>query len=234
MKPVYKRVVLKLSGESLAGEKGFGLDGNVVSDIADAIISLQNAGVQVCIAVGAGNFWRGRMGVDMDRTTADHMGMLATAINALAIQDSLENKGAQVRVMSAIEMRQVAELYIRRRAIRHLEKGRIVVFACGTGNPFFSTDSAAALRAAEVEADAILLAKSVDGVYDSDPYINPDARKFDEIPYLEVLNRGLTVMDTTAITLCMDNKIPIITFGLKDTGNILKVASGEKIGTIIR
>nr|WP_122011601.1 UMP kinase [Maliibacterium massiliense] len=232
-KPVYKRVVLKLSGESLAGARGYGIDASVLNDIADAILELARAGVEIGIIVGAGNIWRGRQGEGMDRTTADHMGMLATAINALALQDALENKGALVRVQSAVDMQKFAEPYIRRRAIRHLEKGRIIVFACGTGNPFFSTDTAAALRAAEIEAEAILLAKNVDGVYDDDPNKNPQAKRFDHISYLDVLNRGLTVMDTTALTLCMDNQIPILTFALKDPKNIMRVACGENIGTVI-
>ncbi|MGI6706921.1 MAG: UMP kinase [Clostridia bacterium] len=232
--PVYKRIVLKLSGEALAGSKGFGIDNEMMSAIADQIIEVAKLGVQITVVVGGGNIWRGRSGVGMDRTTADHMGMLATVINALALQDALENKNMQTRVQTAIEMRQIAEPYIRRRAIRHLEKGRIVIFACGTGNPYFSTDTTAALRAAEVEAEVILLAKNVDGVYDADPHKVNGAKKIDEINYIEVLNRGLGVMDTTAISLCMDNKIPIIVFGLDQPHNIKKAVMGEKIGTIIR
>lgn len=229
----YKRVMLKLSGEALAGDTGFGICPDTLDRVSSHIISLTKVGVEVGIVVGAGNFWRGRQGVNLDRTTADHMGMLATTINALGLQDSLERQGASVRVQTAIEMRQFAEPYIRRRAMRHLEKGRIVIFGCGTGNPFFSTDTAAALRAAEIEADAILLAKNIDGVYDADPRKAPDAKKFSHISYLEVINRGLAVMDTTAISLCMDNNIPIIVFGLEPPDNIMKAAMGEAIGTLV-
>lgn len=232
-KPVYRRIVLKISGEALAGEKGYGIDREIVDLIADQVIEINKMGVQVAIVVGGGNIWRGRSGVGMDRTTADHMGMLATVINALALQDALENKNMETRVQTAIEMRQIAEPYIRRRAIRHLEKGRIVIFACGTGNPYFSTDTTAALRAAEIEAEVILLAKNIDGVYDDDPKKNSNARKFDNISYIDVINRGLGVMDTTAITLCMDNEIPIVVFGLKDKDNIKAAVLGKKIGTTI-
>ncbi len=229
----YKRVMLKLSGEALAGESGFGISPETLDRVGAHIIALSQSGVEVGIVVGAGNFWRGRQGTNMDRTTADHMGMLATTINALGLQDSLERQGASVRVQTAIEMRQFAEPYIRRRAMRHLEKGRIVIFGCGTGNPFFSTDTAAALRAAEIEADAILLAKNIDGVYDADPRKVADAKRFERISYLEVINRGLAVMDTTAISLCMDNKIPIVVFGLEPPENILRAARGEAIGTLV-
>lgn len=232
-KPIYSRVVLKLSGEALAGKKGYGFDQDILDQIADEVIEVARLGVEVAIVVGGGNIWRGRSGVGMDRTTADHMGMLATVINSLALQDALENKGMQTRVQTAIEMRQIAEPYIRRRAIRHLEKERVVIFACGTGNPYFSTDTAAVLRAAEIEAQVILLAKNIDGVYDSDPKLNPDAKKFDKISYISVINKGLTVMDTTAISLCMDNKLPIIVFGLEKEHNILAAVTGKKIGTII-
>lgn len=234
-KPLFKRVVLKLSGEALAGKKGYGIEREVLNLIADQVIELQKMGVEVAIVVGGGNIWRGRegMGMGMDRATADYMGMLATVINALALQDVLENKNVQTRVQTAIEMRQIAEPYIRRRAIRHLEKGRIVIFACGTGNPYFSTDTTAALRAAEIEAEVILLAKNVDGVYDDDPKKNPNANKIDEIDYIDVLNQGLGVMDTTAISLCMDNKIPIIVFGLENQENIKAAVLGKKVGTII-
>ncbi len=230
----YKRIILKLSGEALADVNGFGISNETMNEVADEIIDLVNDGIQVGVIVGGGNFWRGRTGVWMDRTTADHMGMLATVINSLALQDALENKGMPTRVQTAIEMKQIAEPYIRRRAIRHLEKGRVVIFACGTGNPFFSTDTTAALRAAEIEAEAILLAKNIDGVYDCDPKTSENATKFDEISYLEVISRGLKVMDTTAITLCMDNHIPIIVFALNEKGNIKKAAHGEKIGTYIK
>jgi uridylate kinase len=233
-KAIYQRVVLKLSGEALAGKKGYGFDPDVLDLISNQLIEIQQMGVQVSIVVGGGNIWRGRSGIGMDRTTADHMGMMATVINSLAMQDALENKNIQTRVQSAIEMRQVAEPYIRRRAIRHLEKDRIVIFACGTGNPYFSTDTAAALRAAEMEAEVILLAKNIDGVYDDDPKKNSKAKKLESITYMDVLNRGLEVMDTTAISLCMENKIPIIVFGLEENHNIRKAVLGKKIGTIIR
>lgn len=232
-KPIYNRLVLKISGEALAGEKGYGIDHKIIDLISDQVIEIRDMGVEVAIVVGGGNIWRGRAGVGMDRTTADHMGMLATVINALALQDALENKDVQVRVQTAIEMRQIAEPYIRRRAVRHLEKGRIVIFACGTGNPYFSTDTTAALRAAEIEAQVILLAKTIDGVYDDDPKINSNAKKLERISYMEVINRGLGVMDTTAITLCMENKIPIVVFGLEKRDNIKAAILGRKIGTTI-
>ncbi len=232
-KPMYKRIMLKISGEALAGDTNTGIDEKTLSVISDTISKVYELGVEIGIVVGGGNFWRGRSGKSMDRTTADHMGMLATVINALALQDSLESKGMETRVMTAIEIRQMAEPYIRRRAVGHLEAGRIVIFACGTGNPFFSTDTASALRAAEIDADVILLAKKVDAVYDSDPHINPDAKKFDTLTYMDILNKGLGVMDSTAASLCMDNKIPIIVFGLDNPDNIIKVINGEKVGTII-
>ena len=223
----FKRVVLKLSGEALAGEKGFGIDPTVVYALAKQIKAVVETGVEVAIVNGGGNFWRGR-------ATADYMGMLATVINSLALQDALENLEVPTRVQTAIEMRQIAEPYIRRRAIRHMEKARVVIFAAGTGNPYFSTDTTAALRAAEIEADAILMAKKgVDGVYDSDPAVNPDAKKFDELPYIEVIKRHLSVMDSTAISLCMDNNIPIVVFNIDEPGNILRAAAGEKIGTLV-
>ncbi|ADQ05105.1 uridylate kinase [Caldicellulosiruptor owensensis OL] len=230
--PKYKRVILKLSGEALGGEKGFGIDWQVVETICDEIEKVRELGVEVAIVVGGGNFFRGRSAEHIDRATADYMGMLATVINSLALQSILEKRGIPTRVQSAIEMRQIAEPYIRRRAIRHLEKGRVVIFACGTGNPFFSTDTAAALRAAEIEAEAILLAKKVDGVYDSDPKKNPNAKKYDFITYLDVINQRLEVMDSTATSMCMDNEIPILVFELAK-GNILKAVMGENIGTIV-
>jgi len=231
--PRYKRVMLKISGEALAGNKKVGIDTETLNEICDKISEAYKMGVEISIVVGGGNFWRGRSGKGMDRTTADHMGMLATVINALALQDALESRNIPVRVQTAIEMRQIAEPYIRRRAVRHLEKKRIVIFACGTGNPYFSTDTTAALRAAEIDAEVILLAKKVDGVYDSDPVENPDAKKFDKLTYIDVLNKGLGVMDSTATSLCMDNKIPIIVFGIDKPENILKVLAGEEIGTSI-
>ena len=223
----FKRVVLKLSGEALAGEKGFGIDPTVVYALAKQIKAVVETGVEVAFVNGGGN-------KGMDRATADYMGMLATVINSLALQDALENLEVPTRVQTAIEMRQIAEPYIRRRAIRHMEKARVVIFAAGTGNPYFSTDTTAALRAAEIEADAILMAKKgVDGVYDSDPAVNPDAKKFDELPYIEVIKRHLSVMDSTAISLCMDNNIPIVVFNIDEPGNILRAAAGEKIGTLV-
>jgi uridylate kinase len=230
---IYKRVVLKLSGEALSGIKGFGIDTDTVHLISEKIKMIHDMGVQIAIVVGAGNFWRGRSGVGMDRTTADHMGMLATMINSLALQDSLESMGVETRVQTAIEMRQFAEPYIRRRAISHLEKNIVVIFGCGTGNPFFSTDTAAALRAAEVDAEVILLAKKVDGVYDKDPNKYCNAVKYKKLSYIDVINNGLDVMDKTAASLCMDNKIPLIVFGLDDPENLIKVIRGEDIGTII-
>ena len=234
--PQYKRVLLKVSGEALAGDASRGLDFDVIGRVCDVIKKCSEAGVQVGIVVGGGNFWRGvKDGGDrMERTRADHMGMLATAINALAIADVLEQKGVDVRVQTAIEMRAVAEPYIRSRAIRHMEKGRVVIFGCGTGNPFFSTDTAAVLRAAEIDADAILLAKNIDGVYSADPRKDPTAVKYDSISYDDVLAQHLEVMDTTATSLSMDNKIPVILFALKDPENIYRVVMGEKIGTIVK
>ena len=229
----FKRILLKLSGEALAGPRGFGLDEDTLADICGVIKEATEMGTQIAIVVGGGNFWRGRTGKDMDRTRADHMGMLATVINSLALQSALEAAGVETRVQTAIEMRQIAEPYIRGKAISSLQKGRVVIFGCGTGNPFFSTDTAAALRAAEIEAEAILLAKKVDGVYDCDPNLHPEAKKFDELTYIEVLNRGLGVMDSTATSLCMDNNIPILVFGLEDPKNILRVLSGEKVGTTV-
>ncbi|MGL4991108.1 MAG: UMP kinase [Sarcina sp.] len=229
----YKRVMLKLSGEALAGENGFGIDFEVATRIAKEIKELVDLGVEVGAVVGGGNIWRGREGAGMDRTTADYMGMLATSINALALQDSLESLGVDTRVQTAIEMKEIAEPYIRRRAMRHLEKGRVVIFGAGTGNPYFSTDTAAALRAAEIEAQVILLAKKVDGVYDKDPHKHSDAKKYDTLSYIDVLEQGLQVMDSTATTLCMDNEIPIVVFALDQEGNIKKATMGENIGTTV-
>ena len=232
----FRRVILKLSGEALAGDKGFGIDPVIVDSVARQIKETVAHGLQVAVVVGGGNIWRGLSGSSggMDRATADYMGMLATVINSLALQDALEQCEVDTRVQTAIEMRQIAEPYIRRRAIRHLEKGRVVIFAAGTGNPYFSTDTTAALRAAEIEADVILMAKkNVDGVYDSDPQLNPQAKKYDELKYLEVIQKGLGVMDTTATSLCMDNKIPIIVFGIDEPGNIVKAALGYSIGTVV-
>lgn len=230
----YKRVMLKISGEALAGKKSFGLDSETLSTIAQKVKKCSDMGCEIAVVVGGGNFWRGRTGEGMDRTRADHMGMLATVINSLALLDAFEQHGVSARVQTAIEMRQIAEPYIRLKAMRHLEKGRVVIFACGTGNPYFSTDTAAALRAAEIDAEIILLAKKVDAVYDSDPNINPDAVKLEELSYIDVLNRGLGVMDSTATSLCMDNNIPILVFGLDDPENIKRAVSGERLGTIVK
>ncbi len=232
----YKRILLKLSGEALAGSKKTGLDFDVIKSVCTTVKECVDLGVQVGIVVGGGNFWRGVKdgGDHMDRTRADHMGMLATTINSLAVADVLEQMGVNVRVQTAIEMKAFAEPYVRNRAIRHLEKGRVVIFGCGTGNPFFSTDTAAVLRAAEMDAEVIMKATNVDGVYDSDPQKNPNAVKFDELTYDEVLARHLNVMDTTATSLSMDNDIPIIVFSLKDSENIKRVILGEKIGTVVR
>ena len=229
----YKRVMLKISGEALAGENGFGLDFTTINAIAKTISKCVEEGYEIALVVGGGNFWRGRSGKEMDRTRADHMGMLATVINALALQDSLGGLGVDTRVQTGIEMRQIAEPYIRGKADRHLQKGRVVIFGCGTGNPYFSTDTAAALRAAEIGAEIILLAKKVDGVYDKDPHVYPDAVKLDTLSYIDVLNRGLGVMDSTATSLCMDNHLPIRVFGLEDPDNILRAMRGENIGTIV-
>ncbi len=231
--PLYKRVILKLSGEALAGKKGFGIDRDVLSLIVEQIVEIKKMDLQIGVVVGGGNIWRGRNSGDMDRTSADHMGMLATVINSLALQDALEKHNIPTRVQTAINMQQIAEPYIRRRAIRHLEKGRIVIFACGTGNPFFSTDTAAALRAAEIEADVILLAKNVDALYDDDPKANPDAKKIEKITYTEILARGLGIMDASAVSLCKENKIPVIIFGLQEHQNIKAAVLGSKYGTII-
>ncbi len=233
--PKYKRVILKLSGEALSGEVGYGLEANVLSSMAQQILELTEAGVEVAIVVGGGNIWRGVAGAKrgIDRATADYMGMLATVINSLALQDALEAAGMETRVMTAIEMREVAEPYIKRRAIRHLEKGRVVIFGAGTGNPYFSTDTTAALRAAEMGVDAILMAKKVDGVYSADPKKDPNAKKFDTLKYIDVLNQGLKVMDSTAISLCMDNNIPLIVFDMMTPGNMKRAAMGETIGTYV-
>ncbi len=229
----YKRALIKLSGEALAGANGFGIDADAVNNVISQIKEAVNKGVQIGIVVGGGNFWRGRQGTDMDRTTADHMGMLATVINALALQDALEKSGVQTRVQTALTITRVAEPYILRKALRHFEKGRVVIFACGTGNPYFSTDTGAALRAAEIQADVLMMAKNIDGIYDSDPKKNPDAKKYDDLTYLDYIKEGLTAMDTTAVSLCKDNGIAIVAFGLNEPDSILRVLGGEKIGTTI-
>ena len=233
MQPKYKRVLLKLSGEALAGAQGHGLDFDTVTRVCKAVKECVDAGAQIAIVVGGGNFWRGRTSGQMDRTRADHMGMLATTINSLALADSLEQLGCEVRVQTAIAMHEIAEPYIRNRAVRHLEKGRVVVFGCGTGNPFFSTDTASALRALEIDADIIFKASMVDGVYDSAPKKNPNAVKYDTLSFMEVLNRDLKVMDSTAASLCNDNNLPILVFNLENPDNIVRAIAGDNVGTVV-
>ncbi len=234
MDTAYKRILLKLSGEVLAGANGHGIDFATVESVCKAVKDCCQLGTEIAIVVGGGNFWRGRSSGSMDRTRADHMGMLATTMNSLALADSLEQMGVDVRVQTAITMQQVAEPYIRNRAVRHLEKGRVVIFGCGTGNPFFSTDTAAALRAAEINADVIFKATNVDGVYDKDPNKYPDAKKYDTLTHTEILKEGLAVMDSTAASLCRDNNIDILVFNLNDPQNIVKTIKGEKIGTLVK
>jgi uridylate kinase len=233
--PVFKRILLKISGEALAAQQGFGVDTTRIHEVAAELADVHRLGIQIAIVVGGGNFFRGvaDQAKDMDRVSADHMGMLATVINALALQDALEKQNVYTRVMSAIEMNQVAEPFIRRRAMRHLEKGRVVIFAGGTGNPYFSTDTAASLRAMEIKADVIMKATKVDGIYDADPMKVPDATKFEHITYMDILKKGLKVMDSTAISLCKDNNLPIVIFNLNQHGNIRKVVLGEKIGSLV-
>ena len=233
MEPKYQRVLLKLSGEALAGDKRFGLDYDVIRPICQAIKTCVEMGAQIAIVVGGGNFWRGRQGKNMDKSTADYMGMLATTLNALALCDAIESKGVSARVQTAININVVAEPFILRKALKHLEKGRVVIFACGTGNPYFTTDTGAALRAAQIKADALLMAKNIDGVYDSDPRKNPDATKLEHIAYMDVMNQKLSVMDFTSITMCMENNLPIVAFGLDEENSIVRAAMGEKIGTVI-
>ncbi|MEI3610896.1 UMP kinase [Pseudogracilibacillus sp. SO30301A] len=233
----YRRIVLKLSGEALSGDKGYGIEPTVIQSIAEQVKEVAELGTEIAIVVGGGNIWRGKVGSEMgmDRANADYMGMLATVMNSLALQDSLESMGIPTRVQTSIEMRQVAEPYIRRKAIRHLEKKRVVIFAAGTGNPYFSTDTTAALRAAEIEAEVILMAKNnVDGVYSDDPKVNKQAKKYDKLSYMDMLNEGLEVMDSTASSLCMDNDIPLIVFSITEEGNIKRVVEGEVLGTTIR
>ena len=233
MEPKYKRILLKVSGEALAGDKKFGLDEATLEKISKSIKAVADMGVEIAIVVGGGNFWRGRSSENMDRTRADHMGMLATTINALALCSALENCDVETRVQTAIEMRSIAEPYIRGKAMRHLQKGRVVIFGCGTGSPFMSTDTTAALRAAEIEADIILFAKKVDAVYDSDPNINPDAKKYDALSFNDILGKELGVMDSTAASMCRDNAMPILVFGLDNPENIIRAIKGEKIGTLV-
>ena len=229
----YKRILLKLSGEALAGENKTGIDPKVLGSICDEIQKVKQMGVEIAIVVGGGNFWRGKYGTQRERTTSDYMGMLATVMNGLALQDALEARGMYTRVQTAIEMRQIAEPYIKRKALKHLEKGRIVIFSCGTGNPYFTTDTTAALRAAEIEAEVILVAKTIDAVYSADPKIDKNAIRYEKISYLDILNKDLKVMDSTATSLCRDNKIPLIVFGINDPDNIVRAVKGEKIGTLV-
>lgn len=229
----YKRVLLKLSGEALAGEAKKGIDAETLGKICDKVKKLVDIGAEVAIVVGGGNFWRGKYGHQMERTTSDYMGMLATCMNGLALQDALEARGVYTRLQTAIEMREIAEPYIKRKATKHLEKGRVVIFSCGTGNPFFTTDTAAALRAAEIEAEVILVGKTIDGVYSDDPKTNPSATKYDKITYLDILNKNLKVMDSTATSLCRDNNIPLIVFGIDEPENMVKAIMGEEVGTFV-
>ena len=231
---MYKRVLLKISGEALAGANGTGINPETVENIVSQIVRLHEMGVEIAIVVGGGNFWRGRQGQNMDRVTADHMGMLATIMNSLALQDAIESKGVPVRVQTALSVPQVAEPFILRKALRHFECGRIVIFACGTGNPYFTTDTAAALRAAEIDAEVLLLAKNVDGIYDSDPKLNPSAKKLESITYKDFIAQGLRAMDTTAITICMENNIPVLAFGLFEEKALYRAVTGQKIGTLIK
>ena len=233
MQPKYKRILLKLSGEALAGEKGFGLNQDVIAGVVDQIVEVHAMGVEVGLVIGGGNFWRGRQGTKMDRTTADHMGMLATVMNSLAMMDAIEQRGVPVRVQTALNMVSLAEPFILRKAIRHFEEGRIVIFACGTGNPYCSTDTAAGLRACETGADILLMAKNVGGIYDSDPKINPYAKKYDRLTYSDIINRGLKVIDFTAATMCMENNVPTLAFGLDENRSIVRAVCGEELGTVI-
>jgi len=231
----YNRVLIKLSGEAIGKKDGRGIDNKKLERVVDQIVEISKTGTQIALVIGGGNFWRGRYGDEyIERTTSDYMGMLATVLNALAFQEMAESKGVDIRTMTSIQMQEIAEPYIRRRAVRHLEKGRVVLFAGGTGNPYFTTDSCAALRATEINADLILLAKNVDGVYNKDPKKHPDAKKYDEVTYMQSISEGLNVMDTTAITLCMENKIPIYVFALNEENSIIRAINGEKIGTIIQ
>lgn len=234
MEPRYKRILLKISGEALAGDQHFGINNEMVQKVAEQVKEVHDAGIEVAIVVGGGNFWRGRTSENMDRATADYIGMLATVMNSMALQEALESQGVPTRVQSAIEMRQIAETYVRRRAIRHLEKGRVVIFGAGTGSPFFSTDTTAALRAAEINAEVIMLAKKIDAVYSDDPLSNPDAVKYDELTHTQILEQDLKVMDSTAAALCRDNDIAIHVFALAEEGNVMKAVCGDRIGTIVK
>lgn len=233
MKPKYKRILIKLSGEALAGAQGHGIDENVISGVVDEIQKIHDMGVEIALVIGGGNFWRGRQGKQMDRTTADHMGMLATVMNSLAMMDALEQRGIPTRVQTALIMTSLAEPYILRKALHHFEKGRIVIMACGTGNPYCSTDTAAAQRACEIQADVLMMAKNIDGIYDSDPKLNPAAKKFEHINYIDVIKNGIKAMDATAATMCMENNIPVLAFGLDEKDSLIRAVCGEKLGTVI-
>ena len=230
---MYKRILLKISGEALAGPKGVGIDPDTVSRVVAQLVELQRKGMEIAVVVGGGNFWRGRQGINMDRVTADHMGMLATVMNSLAMMDALEQQGIPTRVQTALIMTSVAEPYILRRALHHFEKGRIVIMACGTGNPYCSTDTAAAQRACEIQADVLMMAKNIDGIYDSDPKVNPSATKYDHINYIDVIKDGIKAMDATAATMCMENNVPVLAFGLDEENSLIKAVCGDKLGTII-
>ena len=234
MTALYKRVLIKISGEALAGEKGTGYDKEILNRVASQIKRVRELGAEVSIVVGGGNFWRGRQNLDMNRSTADYMGMLATVMNSLAMMDAIEQHGVPVRVQTALDMVSLAEPFILRKALRHFEQGRVVIFACGTGNPYCSTDTAAALRACEIDADILLMAKNVDGIYDSDPKTNPDAKKYEELRYADIINRGLKVIDFTAATMCMENNVPTLAFGLNEENSIVRAVCGEDLGTIIK
>ena len=233
MQPKHKRVLIKLSGEALAGKEGHGLNENVIERVVDQIETIKNMGVEVALVIGGGNFWRGRQGKNMDRTTADHMGMLATVMNSLAMMDALEQRGIPTRVQTALIMTSVAEPYILRKALHHFEKGRVVIMACGTGNPYCSTDTAAALRACEIQADLLMMAKNIDGIYDCDPKLNPKAKKYEHINYKDIIKDDIKAMDATAATMCMENDIPVVAFGLDEENSIVRVVCGEKLGTVI-
>lgn len=233
MQPKYKRILIKLSGEALAGESGHGLDENVIGKVVDQICTIHKMGVEIGLVIGGGNFWRGRQGKKMERSTADHMGMLATVMNSLAMMDALEQRGIPTRVQTALIMTSLAEPYILRKALSHFEKKRVVIMACGTGNPYCSTDTAAALRACEIQADVLMMAKNIDGIYDSDPKLNPGAKKYDHVGYLDIIKEGIKAMDTTAATMCMENDIPVLAFGLDEENSLIRAVCGEKIGTLI-
>lgn len=233
MEPKYKRILLKLSGEALAGDKGFGLNTEVIPGVVDQLVKVHEMGVEIALVIGGGNFWRGRQGTNMERVTADQMGMLATVMNSLAMMDAIEQRNIPVRVQTALNMTSLAEPYVLRKALHHFEKGRIVIMACGTGNPYCSTDTAAAQRACEINADILLMAKNIDGIYDSDPRVNPNAKKIDKLTHVEMIAKGLKAMDSTAATMCMENNMPVLCFGLNEKDSIVRAVCGEQMGTLI-